>query len=193
MFVLLFLFVATIFFAVKGYDIVLSCLMNWRGMSKLEAENTIHRWANRTARYDFTNDERFIRDMWFSVESVIGSQRFAQLLDLSNTINLYARGCSGLSYVAICTFYTDDSEKRRLETSLSQVVKEWLEINEYDTRVLTYWRKRTDFDIPYLELCFAKNENQARILNNILALNRKKIIARNSDVIDDTEDVDLFG
>lgn len=88
-------------------------------------------------------------------------------------------------------YYADDNERCRLESKLTHSVKEWLERYGYDTRVLKEWRVRNDLHMPVLVIYYAKTSTQKKILDADFASRSQQIVAKNTAVTDDTEDVDL--
>lgn len=89
-------------------------------------------------------------------------------------------------------YYADDNERCRLESKLTHTAKELLGRYGYDTRVLKEWQVRDDLDMPVLVIYYAKTSKQKMILDDELASRSQKIVAKNTAVTDDTEDVDLF-
>ena len=97
-----------------------------------------------------------------------------------------------MSYIADSVYYVDDNEKQRITSKLINDTKKHLKRYGCDTRILTEWRERSDLHMPVLFIYYAKTEAQKKILDIELAERRNKIVAINTAVVDDTEDVDLF-
>ena len=167
----------------------------WTGCDTNEAVKKIHNFMNGTANVDFTSDTGFTEEIWYNVKNIIGDVRFNQLVKLSNSnigIPLLSFGYnSGLPYIAVSLYYADDSEKQRLESVLINVVKKYLHLSAYDTRLLVNWKRRYDLDMPFLEFRYAKNREQKAIMDYLQAGNCDEIITRNAEVLDDTEDDNL--
>lgn len=97
-----------------------------------------------------------------------------------------------LSRIENSVYYADDNEKQRIESKLTDVAKKCLKRHGYDTRVLKEWRVRDDLHMPVLVIYYAKTSKQKKILDDELASRRQAVVTRNTAVIDDTEEVDLF-
>ena len=129
------------------------------------------------------------------MKNVIGDKRFEQLLRLSQTSIstqlLYFNFDSGLPYIAISLYCNDENEKQVLQTVLTNLVKKYLNIYGYHDCVLVKWKNRYDLNMPYLEIRYARNSEERRILDINLQNDRKNIIDSNTDLIDDTDNEDL--
>lgn len=97
-----------------------------------------------------------------------------------------------MACIKVSVYYANDDEKQRLENLLTNILVVYLRMRHCDTRVFTDWTIRKDLAIPVLRLHFAITKEHQKNLNNAFANRSKKIIAKNTPVIDDTEEVDLF-
>lgn len=130
-----------------------------------------------------------------NIRNIIGDKRFEQLCRLSQTtieFPLLMFGYnSGLPYIAITVHYADDSEKRIIESVLNNLVKRYLQIYGYKTRVLTDWKTRYDLNMPYLEIRYATNKEENRIMDIAFRNEQRNIIHQNSEITDDEDENDL--
>lgn len=138
-------------------------------------------------------DTGLIDAIWVAIQ-LVDEVLYKQLRDLAalGTTLFSADYHSGLPCIYISLLDTNDSEKQRLGTILAAVIQQRLTSPEYDTRVLVDWTRRSDLDMPVLEIRYAKSEEQRKIMNNVFARSRANIIAKNAPVVDDTEEIDLF-
>lgn len=130
------------------------------------------------------------------IQSVVGDTRFAELCKLEQPANREPLKTIdphlGMTCIKVSVYYADTNEKQRLENLLTNVVVKYLSLSQCDTRVLVDWTMRNDLAMPVLRLHFALTREQQKNLDKELASLSKKIIAKNTSVIDDTEEVDLF-
>ena len=192
------LFVLTIILvAIGGYYLTCHIIKLWTGCTTQEAVTRLHNFLSGKAHYSFENDIGFANAVWDSVRNIIGVKRFQQLCDLSNTIinpPLLAFGYeSGLPYIVISLFYIDDNEKHRLETVLTNLVKDYLRKFGYNEAILVDWKTRYDLNMPYLEIRYARISEEQHILSYSLNCIRQNIITVNNAVIDTEDEEDLDG
>lgn len=177
------------------YYLTIYIIKRWTGCDSAEAEQKLHNFFNGKIHYSLNNDEGFINDVWNNIRNIIGEKRFKQLRRLSQTTidcPLLAFGYnSGLPYIAITVKYADDNEKQIIESVLTNLVKYYLHIYGYNTRILTDWKIRGDLDMPYLEIRYATNKEENRIMDKFLYNEQRKIISKNSAITDDEDENDL--
>lgn len=132
------------------------------------------------------------------IRQLIGEQRYQDHYSIgASDIEpplIFARAGDNfnLSYIGNSVYYADENERQRIESKLTDVTKKWLKRFDCDTRVLTEWRVRDDLDMPVLFIYYAKTSKQKEILADELASRCQAVVTRNTAVIDDTEEVDLF-
>lgn len=177
------------------FYLVIHVIKQWTGCDNAEAEQKLHNFLNGRKLYSFNNDEGFKNDVWNNIRSIIGNKRFEQLCRLSHTmidVPLLMFGYnSGLPYIAITVNYVDDSEKRIIESILNNLVKQYLQIYGHKTRVLIDWKTRYDLNMPYLEMRYATNKEENRIMDIVLQNEQRNIICQNSEISDDEDENDL--
>lgn len=177
------------------YYLVIHIIKQWTGCDNAEAEQKLHNFFNGKTHYSFNNDEGFINAVWDNICNIIGEKRFEQLRRLSYTtidLPLLVFGYrSGLPYIAITVNYADDSEKRIIESVLTNLVKRYLQIYGYQTRVLTDWKTRYDLNMPYLEIRYVTNKDEIRIMDIVYQNEQRNIIYQNSVITDDEDENDL--
>ena len=195
-FIYLFLFLLLVFVgSIALYYLVIHVIRRWTGCDNAEAEQKLHNFFNGKILYSFANDEGFKNDVWNNIRSIIGDKRFEQLCRLSQTpidTHLLIFGHSrGLPYIAITVPYANNSEKQIIESVLTTLVKRYLQIYGYNIRVITDWKTRYDLNMPYLEIRYATNKEENRIMNIVLQNMQRTIIYQNSAITDDEDENDL--
>lgn len=177
------------------YYLVIHIIKQWTGCDNAEAEQKLHNFLNGKTLYSFNNDNGFIIDVENNIRGVIGDKRFEQLFRLSQTAisaPLLAFGYnSGLPYIAITVNYADDSEKRIIESVLTNLVRRYLQIYGYQTRVLIDWKTRYDLNMPYLKISYMTNKEENRIMDIVNQNEQRNIICQNSEITDDEDENDL--
>ena len=171
---------------------VIKLIRMWTGCSDNEAVAKLQRFVNGTPVYRIEEDIGLQNEIWENVKKVIGEKRYNQLVDLNSTaINpqLYFVGIEGaLPYIAVSIYYLDDTEKRVLENIIVNIVKRHLQIYGYYNVVLVVWKERYDLNMPYLQIRYARNDEEKRILELGIKNQRQIISMQNSVVTDDAED-----
>ena len=174
------------------YLVVIKLIRMWTGCSNDEAVVKLQRLINGTPVYRIEEDIGLQNEIWENVKKVIGEKRYNQLVDLNSTaINpqLYFVGIEGaLPCIGISLYYLDDTEKRVLESIIVNIVKKYLQIYGYFTSVLVVWKERYDLNMPYLQIRYARNDEEKRILEIGIKNQRQIISMQNSVVEDDSED-----
>lgn len=192
---LLFILMLAFVGSIALFYLVIHIIKQWTGCDNAEAEQKLHNFFNGKTHYLFNNDEGFKNEVWNNIQSIIGEKRFEQLCRLSHTtidIPLLMFGYnSGLPYIAIVVNYADDSEKRIIESVLNNLVKQYLQIYGYKARVLSDWKTRYDLNMPYLEIRYATNKEENRIMDIVFQNEQRKIIYQNSEITDDEDENDL--
>lgn len=192
---LLFIIMLAFVGSIALFYLVIHIIKQWTGCDNAEAEQKLHNFLNGKAPYSFHNDEGLKNDVWNNIRSIIGDKRFEQLCRLSHTTidaPLLVFGYnSGLPYIAISVNYADDSEKRIIESVITNLVKHYLQIYGYKTRVLTDWKTRHDLNMPYLEIRYATNKEENRIMDIVFRNEQRFIIGQSSEIADDEDENDL--
>lgn len=192
---LLFIFMFAFVGLITLYYLVIHIIKQWTGCDNAEAEQKLHNFLNGKKLYSFNNDVGFQNDVWYNIHNIIGDKRFEQLCRLSQTtidFPLLMFGYnSGLPYIAIAVNYADDSEKQIIESVLTNLVKQYLTIYGYKTRVLTDWKTRYDLNMPCLEIRYATNKEEGRIMDIVFRNEQRNIIYQNSEITDDEDENDL--
>lgn len=175
------------------FYLIIHIIKQWTGCDNAEAEQKIHNFFNGRTHYSFNSDEGFINAVWDNISNIIGEKRFEQLRRLSQTgVPLLAFGYnSGLPYIAITVNYADDSEQRIIESVMTNLVKRYLQIYGYNTRVITDWKTRYDLSFPYLEIRYATNKDEIRIMDIVFQNEQRNIIDLNRDITDDEDENEL--
>jgi len=189
-------------FLVIIYFLAVRILMLYNKCSEEDAKKKIASWIQENVSgsqkidkdSDSILDAGLIDEIWTRIRLVLGEAIYNQLLKLAGlgTVLFSENYHSGLPCILISLIYTNDSDKQRIQTALTDIIKERLVPPEYDNRYLVDWRNRSDLDMAVLEIRYAKSEAQRQILDNVIERSRANIVARNAPVIDDTEEVDLF-
>ena len=153
--------------------------------------------------FDKKKEKKFFARSWEivnaleeQVSEIVGDTQYSNLCRLAQSaineplISICHR--LGMACIKVSVYYANDDEKQRLENLLTNILVVYLRMRHCDTRVFTDWTIRKDLAIPVLRLHFAITKEHQKNLNNAFANRSKKIIAKNTPVIDDTEEVDLF-
>lgn len=191
-FVIMLLFIGSI----ALYYLVIHIIKRWTGCDNAEAEQKIHNFVNGKTLYSLASDERFIYEVWENIRKIIGDKRFEQLHQLSQTalgFPLLAFGQSGsLPYVTVTLNCVDDSEKRKIERVLCNLVKQFTQINSNsnNVRVLTDW-KTNSLNMPFLEIRYATNKEENRTMDEVFKNMQQNILTQNSAITDDEDENDL--
>lgn len=174
------------------YYLIIHLIKRWTGCDNTEAEQKLHNFVNGKTPYSFKNDVAFQNDVEYNIQNIIGDKRFNQLCRLSQIVPLLAFNYnSGLPYIAITVNYADDNEKRIIERVLVKLVQRYLQIHSCNTRVLTDWRTNKELSMPCLEIRYATNKEENRIMDNVLRSEQSNIILQNSAITDDEDENDL--
>lgn len=186
-----------IIIGIGGFYVAYHLIKIWTGCNSNEAVTRLHNILNGKVQYNFSNDIGFENDVSINVRNVIGDKRYQQLMNIANTAistPLLSFGeNSGLPYIAISMYYSDENEKQILENVLTNLVRNYLKIYGFDLQMLVDWKMRYDLNMPILETRYARNNEEKRILEIGLQNNRQIEIMRNTVVTDDTEADELDG
>lgn len=131
--------------------------------------------------------------LWENIRNIIGEKKFFELQALSKSclskplLHIFHDG--ELWHIDI-SLYCEESKKPVLQSVLTNLITLKLQNCGYYHVLLTDWKISTD-DIPYIEFRFAYSDKEKNILQRYLNANAQKVIVRNSDIIDDTEEEDL--
>ena len=71
------------------------------------------------------------------------------------------------------------------------VIKQYLLVYKYDISVLAVWKERYDLNMPILQIRYARNGEEKRVLEIAIRNQQQNITTSNSFPKDDTEDDDL--
>ncbi len=174
---------------------VIKMIKMWSGCSDKEATAKLKRFINGTPNYKFEEDIGLQNEIWENVKKIIGEKRFQQLINLSTTaINtpLFFSGVEGiLPFIGVAVYYTDNNEKQILENLIVNVARKYLHIYGYDTAVLVVWKERYDLMMPFLQIRYARNEEERKTLAIGIRNQRQIISIHNSSIKDDTEDDEI--
>lgn len=184
-----------VLFFIILYYCVCHIIKLWTGCSREEADKKLHNFLNGRVQYSISEDAGFCNDVWENIRKIIGEKRYEELVRLSQTAidtPLLFFGVWGmLPCIGISVYYKDDIEKDVIENILGNLTIRYLQSYGYSTLILKKWRTRYDLNMPYLEIRYARTEEEKRILGIELHNERRAVISQNSLVIDDMEDEDL--
>ena len=142
-------------------------------------------------------DMGLANEIWDNVHKIIGDDRFKQLQDLNTTAIYYPLlffGNEGKTpYIAVSVYFKDDAEKKVLENVIKNVVVRYLQSYGYSTTILTSWKQREDLQMPYLEIKFARDDEEWNALAIQIRERQNAIAINNKPIKDNTEDEDLNG
>lgn len=159
-----------------------------------EAEKIIFSFLFGGKNNSFDSNE-LGRELENNISQIIGEESYSKHCNLANTLSnrgLIFFGEDGkLPYIEISVAYEDDNEKQRLESILTNRVKEYLEICGLSNDILAHWEERRDIALPMLKIEYARTKEQKDILDRCLNIKQRNILAQYTSVIDDTEEEDL--
>ena len=144
--------------------------------------------------YPLWRDVYFQNTIWENVRRIIGEKIFSSLKNISETslskpfLDIFF---DGELYHIDTSLYCDEFQKPIIENMLKRIITQKLSNCGYYSILLTEWKFRDDYQMPYFEVRFAFTEKEKEILHQYIDEKNKKIIMRNSKVTDDTEDEDL--
>ncbi|MVX67020.1 hypothetical protein GKZ28_25545 [Clostridium chromiireducens] len=175
-----------------GFNVICNLVKLWTGCSDNEAITKIHNFVNGKVNYSLAQDCNFVSDIWHNVNNIIGDKRYSELERLSitciDTQLVSFNYNSGLPYVAITLPYEDNSEKTRLEFTLVNLLKKYLNTHSLNTSVLVDWKVRYDLNLPFLELRYAQTDEELRILKLVLDTEKTNILKQYHPLVDDEEE-----
>lgn len=170
-------------------------VMLWTGCNKETAKKSIQNWISPKVTYVLANDPTFTQEVWTNVEKIIGTNRFADLVSLSETCIDYPFLVFGfnsnLPCVKITVIPADDSERIRIENTLKNLLKRYLRVNGLSDITAVKWGIRSDLEIPYLSIIYTQTEDQVMLLKRTLLENRQTTLQRYAPIKDDEESEDL--
>lgn len=129
-----------------------------------------------------------------NISRIIGEQSYRWHCELASTLDrklIFFSEKGKLPYIEISVNYKDENEKQRLQSILTNKVKEYLEICGLSNDILVRWDKRTDIAFPMLKIEYAKTKEQKETLDRCLKIKQRNILAQYAPVTDDTEAEDL--
>lgn len=184
--IFLLLAVAAVF---GGYYLLIHIIQLFTGCDKNEAALKIQRFFNGTTQTDITTDVQLREKIWTAVENIIGEERFKQLENYSETLIdskplLYFEKNSIIPFLSLSVEYKDDNEKRKIESAVCKVIKNYLMMYNYPTIINCEWGFRKDDGIPFLKIDYATTKEQEKSLKKLME--NYRII--NQDLIDESED-----
>ena len=141
--------------------------------------------------YHLATDNMFVTDAWLIISDIIGEERYADLEKLSRTEQLYFHNyASGLPYVAFTIPYRDENEKCVTESMLCKKISEYLFIHGYKHNVVVDWKENYSLRMPCLMIRYAETNEQEKILNAVLSMERQQVTQKYQPVLD--EDLDCY-
>lgn len=195
-FYLLIFIVIAVAICIGGYYLAIQIIKIWTGCDNDGASTKIHNFFSGKAHCQLNSDVSFVNEVWGNVHNIIGEKRFQQLVQLSNTMIdtplLFFDDNGKIPSINISMYFSDENEQRIIENIIVNVVKKHLRIYGYCTEFFCKWSVRYDLNMPLLQILYAKNEEQKATLRLYLASEKSRFIEQNSDLLDETEEEDLF-
>ena len=184
------IFIAIIVIGV--YQVVIYLIKMWKGCSRKEAERIIHRVLSGQASYHLSQDNIFWGECYHNIKSVLGEQRYNDLVNFSKTTQTVSYGImSNLPYIAFTLMYSDDNEKQRLESLLQTTVQKYLAIHSLPNSIRTIWTEHKVLKLPVLYIEFAENEEQEKLISKYLSYQNENAKIKYQPLTDDEEaDID---
>ena len=189
------IFIIFIFLSIVSFYVVVHIIKIWTGCNDKEAVAKLQRFINGKPLYKFEDDIGLQNDIWDNVRKIIGEKRVQQLVNLNSTMItnplLFFGEEGALPFIAVSLYYLDDNEKKVLENIILNVIKQYLLVYKYDISVLAVWKERYDLNMPILQIRYARNGEEKRVLEIAIRNQQQNITTSNSFPKDDTEDDDL--
>lgn len=163
-----------------------------------EATVKLHNFLNGTATIDYCieNDESFVSAIWQAVESIVDNSTFTRLQKLSQTAIgtplLFYGKYNGLSSINVSVFLGSENEKQALMHVIGNVVRTYLHTHGICDVILTEWKTRHDLNMPYLQICYARNKEERKTLISVSENEKQMIIRQQAAVIDTDDSEDLI-
>jgi len=187
---------------VIAYFLILGVVMLFTQCSVEKARKMIASWWQENTSGSQTNDYELSRNYNYIIEvnhlivDALGEARYQELCKLNkySPIIYFLDNHDGLPTVQITLNCTDENERNRLEAMLEDKTEEYLSNYQDSTNVgaFSYWTQNRILHLPMLIIMYSRNDKERKMLAAKEQHRIRKSTARYSDVIDDTEEVDLF-
>lgn len=171
---------------IGAFFVTRKLVMMWTGSTKEEATKKIQAFVSQKEVYHLSNDQMLITDLWNAVSDIVGDERYAEIRRLSRNSRILEVGyASGLPYIAITTVSVDANEQVRVEHILCDIISTYLSIHGLCNTVLSDWKENYNLNLPCLMLRYAETEEEAKILNAVLSMERQQITQKYQPVLDE--------
>lgn len=143
--------------------------------------------------YKLSRDLNYIQVINKIIKDILGESRYEELCNL-NTYSSIIQFCDshdGLPSVKITLNCNEENEKKRLETILDGMTKQYLQ-NYGDlanVKLLLNWSQNETLKLPMLNIIYSRNEKERKMLDAFKQSQIGKISAKYGEVLDDTEDI----
>lgn len=163
----------------------------WNGMTKAETVELIHdKIQSKKVRFSPCKDRDLCMELWNAVRLIIGEARFADLEELSKTVILWRsgehRGCHAIGFVVP---YENDNEKKRIEGTLSNILKGCLEVQGMSTLVVEEWITDRSCGMPMIILNYGESRKELKTLENLIVYRQKQILKKYQPCVDEEDDL----
>ena len=188
----IFVTIIVIVFIILGFYVVCKIVSIYTGCTTAEAAEKVHNWLSDRQPYSLENDSGFMTTIDENCKNILQEENYNFLIKLTKTRLQYPIICFGvydsLSAVLITLKFSDESEKQLCEHVLSNVLKDYLVVNNKDCRIIPRWIIRKDINLPVLVLKYANDSKQKQVLERQLQMRENIATYDYSEVKDD----DLF-
>lgn len=176
---------------VIAYFLLVGIVMLFTKSSVEDARKNVSSFFQRS--YELSRDENYIKAVNDIVKDILGEVRYVELCTLnkySNTLQ-FCDTHDGLPSVKITLSCNDENERKRLETILEGITKQYL-LNYkglINAKVLLEWSQNEIVHLPMMIILYSRNENEYRMLEHYEQSNISKIASKYGDVLDDIDDL----
>lgn len=145
--------------------------------------------------YELSRDGNYKQSVNDIVKDILGKSRYEELcnLDKYNMTLQFLDNNDGLPCVQITLNCNDENEKKRLESILESITRQYL-LNYKEssqTRLLLEWSQNEILQLPMLIIMYSRNEKERKMLGISEKSRVNKISMKYGDILDDTDD-DLY-
>ncbi len=145
--------------------------------------------------YELSRDGNYKQSVNDIVKDILGKSRYEELcnLDKYNMTLQFLDNNDGLPCVQITLNCNDENEKKRLESILESITRQYL-LNYKEssqTRLLLEWSQNEILQLPMLIIMYSRNEKERKMLGVSEKSRVNKISMKYGDILDDTDD-DLY-
>lgn len=174
-------------FCVLVYHIARRSIMQVCKMDKDDAEELIATWLSKRKKYELSADVNFWNEVSETVHAIVGDESYENLIKLARSTQLIQFLESDCSYVSVVVPYRDENEKVRAEHLLKKVLVKFLSDHGQLSQVIVKWSVHQELRLPYITLCYAKNNKEREYISHVMERENREIVQRYQPVVDEDD------